>query len=367
MARNQSKGSTKLRSELGGSQDPTQMKLMDFYKWRREQDATASAKWPNGGPEWDKHTKKMFEIEDARNKYWKEKNKAEKEEKKKEKTAAKESKNAEKNRVEGLAKGLVSEMKPYEMALSKRIYDDEKSEQSDYESRVDRTKGALFLDKPNDIYTFKGLPANFEQTSKNIELKKDDGTVEKARVLELSEGYERDGRKWLTVDEDASRQLVNELKSKGEMVVNGPYHSTGNDYLIKTIQRLNYTTDEKGRREEVWKPEKVALPIEVYKKDPRKDDKTIASEADSRAKDIINSYAEKLIDKTEGIAGKGTSLVGKPKVTLSGSDPWRDSTVEIGMGDKKVTWKTKMIWNRSVNNNSFNQWPTRLKGTEPIE
>lgn len=349
-----------LRSELG-QKDPTTMNYIEFSKWRKEQDAIASAKYPNGGKEWEAHIDKMFKTEELRDKNARAKEKAEKAARKAEREGKKQDKVFEKNRVEGLAKSLVNEMEPYEIALSQRIYDDEKDEQRGFEKSVDESNGALLLGKQNQ----RGLPERFypPEYGREVYIGRE-GASEKARRLEP---YGADGalKKWLSIDREATEKLTAELKAKGEQVVRIPLY--GEDYLIKTVKEKTTKYNEATKQwDNVEVQVKYALPIAVYKKEPKKDDQRIADEADKRAKEVINSYANKLIEKTEQIAGKGASLVGKPKVGISGSDPWRESTVEIAMGDKKVTWKTKMIWNRSVNNKSFNQWPTRLKDTETI-
>ena len=349
-----------LRSDLG-SKDPTTMNYVEFSKWRKEQDTLAGVKYPNGGKEWEAHIDQMFKTEELRDKNARAKEKAEKAARKAERDGAKDVKLKEKNRVEGLAKSLVYEMEPYEIALSQRIYDDAKNEQKVYDSKVDKSNGALLLGEQDE----RGLPKGFypPEYTRKINIGRA-GESEEARRLE-PHGDEGGLQRWLTKDKDASDKLVQDLRAKGEQVVRVPMF--GEDYLIKTVTEKTSKYNDATKQWEAGEQQvKYALPIAVYKKDPKKNDQQIANEADQRAKEVIHSFSEKLIDKTEGIAGKGTQLVGKPKVKMSGSDPWGQSTVEIAMGDKKVTWKTKMIWNRSVNNKSFNQWPTRLQDTETI-
>jgi hypothetical protein len=253
-------------------------------------------------------------------------------------------------------------MEPYEIALSQRIYDDEKNEQKVYDSKVDSTNGALLLGEVDG----RGLPKGFypPEYGRKINIGRSGESEEALRLEPIGVGDTM--RKWLTKDDDATYKLAQELKAKGEEVVR--WMQSGEDYLIKTVMEKKYKmVDEATKRyDEVLTPVKYALPIAVYRKEQKRDDQRLADDADKRAKEVILSFSEKLIDKTEGVAGKGAQLVGKPKVKMSGSDPWGQSTVEIAMGDKKVTWKTKMIWNRSVNNKSFNQWPTRLQDTETI-
>lgn len=349
-----------LRSDLG-SKDPTTMNYVEFSKWRKEQDTIAGAKYPNGGKEWEAHIDQMNKTEDARDKYVRAKEKADKAAKKAERDGAKDIKLKEKNRVEGLAKSLVYEMEPYEIALSQRIYDDEKNEQKVYDSKVDKSNGALLLGEQDE----RGLPKGFypPEYGRKINIGRV-GESEEARRLEPN-GVDDTMRKWLTKDKDASDKLAQELRDKGEQVVR--WMQSGEDYLIKTVTEKTSKYNDATKQWEAGEQQvKYALPIAVYKKDQKRDDQRLADDADKRAKEVILSFSEKLIDKTEGVAGKGAQLVGKPKVKMSGSDPWGQSTVEIAMGDKKVTWKTKMIWNRSVNNKSFNQWPTRLQDTETI-
>lgn len=349
-----------LRSDLG-SKDPTTMNYVEFSKWRKEQDTIAGAKYPNGGKEWEAHIDQMFKTEDARDKYVRAKEKADKAAKKAERDGAKDIKLKEKNRVEGLAKSLVYEMEPYEIALSQRIYDDEKNEQKVYDYKVDKSNGALLLGEQDE----RGLPKGFypPEYGRKINIGRV-GESEEVRRLEPN-GEGDTMRKWLTKDKDASDKLAQELKAKGEQVVR--WMQSGEDYLIKTVTEKTSKYNDATKQWEAGEQQvKYALPIAVYKKDQKRDDQSLADDADKRAKEVILSFSEKLIDKTEGVAGKGAQLVGKPKVKMSGSDPWGQSTVEIAMGDKKVTWKTKMIWNRSVNNKSFNQWPTRLQDTETI-
>lgn len=349
-----------LRSDLG-SKDPTTMNYVEFSKWRKEQDTIAGAKYPNGGKEWEAHIDQMNKTEDARDKYVRAKEKAEKAAKKAERDGAKDIKLKEKNRVEGLAKSLVYEMEPYEIALSQRIYDDEKNEQKVYDSKVDKSNGALLLGEQDE----RGLPKGFypPEYGRKINIGRV-GESEEARRLEPN-GVNDTMRKWLTKDDEATAKLAQDLKNKGEQVIR--WMQSGEDYLIKTVTEKTSKYNDATKQWEAGEQQvKYALPIAVYKKDQKRDDQRLADDADKRAKEVILSFSEKLIDKTEGVAGKGAQLVGKPKVKMSGSDPWGQSTVEIAMGDKKVTWKTKMIWNRSVNNKSFNQWPTRLQDTETI-
>ena len=100
--------------------------------------------------------------------------------------------------------------------------------------------------------------------------------------------------------------------------------------------------------------------IDEEKADPIK----LLEAARNIAHENIVNFANKLVVKTEGIAGKDEKLVGQPIVHHSSLDPWGNSTIEINTTNRKVVWKTNMIFNRSKLNNMFNQWPTRMVSNE---
>ena len=346
--------SRSLRSEVGPNTN--EMSYKDFSAWRRAEEDKINAKFPEAGKERSDAFDQLYKIEDARNKAIRLKEKQAKEERKKEKNAVKEAKAKEFNRVEGLSKALVYEMEPYEIALSQRIYDDEKDEQKSYETRTAKTNGVLMNDVDED-----GKPRGFgvpEYYKDGIK------TGDKKYTILAPVDPLGTMKKWLKVDEEASKRLAEDLKAKGENVFYYPYNSQS--YLLKTIKSRELVKKEGTNQYEYQTVDKpVAVLIGVYKNAPHLTDTQLAANADVRAKQIVTNYAAKLINKTESIAGKGAELKDTPKITLRGHNPWQESTVEIAMGDKRVTWKTKMIWNRSVNDKSFNQWPTRLQSTVP--
>lgn len=88
--------------------------------------------------------------------------------------------------------------------------------------------------------------------------------------------------------------------------------------------------------------------------------------AEWRAHDSILSFTDKLVRKTEELAGKGERLVGEPKVRKSSNNPWSNSIIEIRTNSRIIKWETNMIMNRSKYDRNFNQWPTRLISNEKI-
>ena len=93
------------------------------------------------------------------------------------------------------------------------------------------------------------------------------------------------------------------------------------------------------------------------------DTSTWHSEAARNAASIVDSFASKIVMKTEEHAkandSKDEKIIGTPTVK-SHLDPWQDSQITIETTHRTITWSTNMILNRSVNDNYFNQWPTRL-------
>jgi hypothetical protein len=345
--------------------DPRAMGYGDWSKYRKALYDKANADHPDSGPGRTAAFAAINKIEDERDKFQREKEKAEKAQRKKDRAEGKNAKEKEKNRVEGLAKALIVEMDPYEKALSQRIYDGEKDEQKRFNDRLGPIKG-LAHNGPKDK---NGIPAGYDEHRVGgyetfYNFGGEGGKADRVDAYLSTKSQNID--KWWKRDKEAEEDEAKKLSAAGEKVITTGSFSTKAYYVLRTITKNQYDMDTKSW---VDKPTVAAIRIEKYNRGGPSDAR-IKQESDVKAKEVIHSYANKLIQKTEEIAGKDAGLVGTPKIKLSGNDPWRDSEVEIGMGDKKVTWKTKMIWNtvgRGVRSgNSYNQWPTRLKDTSQI-
>lgn len=237
------------------------------------------------GPERDAMLEKLFEWEEKGRKYRGYLEKQEREERRAAKGAAKAVKEKERNRVAGVAKGIITSLWPQERGLADAIY---------------RGKDA-------ELAKVKELIAKAEGRRENL--------------TEMEEKFvQRSGFANLEVDR------------------------TGGFY------------------EDAFGRERMRGKLSL---DPvASDDERIREESDRIAKDNIESFANKLVVKTEETAGPGEEMVGAPIVRNSNTDPWADSIIEINTTNRKLVWSTKMIWNRSKLQNDFNQWPTRLLKNE---
>jgi hypothetical protein len=336
----------------------------DWSKFRKGLYDKANAEHPDSGPARSAAFDAISKIEDARDKFQREKEKADKAQRKKDKAEGKNAKEKEKNRVEGLAKSLIVEMTPYEQALAQRIYEGEKAEQKSVGDRLSIVKGLHH----NGAKDKNGIPRGYSEQRMGYNTFYNVGGS--GGQAEQVDTYLSGGSvavdKWWNRDKEAEADEAKKLVAAGEKVISTGYAYDKTYYVLSTITKRQY---DDATRDWVDKPTTAAIRIEKYNR-AGPSDARIKKESDDKAKDVIHTYANKLIQKTEEIAGKDVGLVGTPKIKLSSGDPWRDSEVEIGMGDKKVTWKTKMIWNtvgRGINSgNSYNQWPTRLKDTSQI-
>jgi len=330
MARSTPKGLASARSEFK-EQDPNTFKVneMDFKMGQMDFNGYMSRLLQGG-----KITRQR-ERELQRERYdWQDK-------RNKERREAKPAREAEAKRIAGLSEKLVSEMQPYETALAQRIFDGEKDTQSRIVSMG--INNADLLKGQKDGQESYSLPL-LEQADARTSLrpyKLDDGTP-----ITL---YKTMNSRWIEKDEGATKMLVERLIAEGKNVQDVSRGFSNDKFLILTSN--NGT--------------KSAVPIVAYKQNSlAPTDADIMKSAKSTAKDVISSYATKLVKKTEELVGTGGEFAGKPKITLSGNNPWQKSTVELTMGGKKITWDTKMIWNISKLRNSFNQFPTRLVSQE---
>jgi hypothetical protein len=344
--------------------NPSAMGYGEWSKYRKELYDKANAEHPDAGPARTAAFAAINKIEDARDKFQREKEKAEKAQRKKDREEGKNAKEKEKNRVEGLAKALITEMDPYEKALAQRMYENEKAEQKYYDDRLGPVKGFAHNAKPNE----KGLPDGYSAIKgafRESYYKLGGGKVE--GVLDAYATDSNQLSKWWKRDQAAEEVEAKRLAAAGEDVITTGIYSSKAYFVMRPVTKNVY---DDATKEWVDKTSMAPVRIEKYSKSAYRQDAGLRKDAEQRAQEVIHSYANKLIVKTEEIAGKGVGLVGAPKIKLTGNDPWRDSEMEIGMGDKKVTWKTKMIWNtvgRGINEgNSYNQWPTRLKDTSQI-
>ena len=265
----------------------------------------------------------------------------------KERREAKPAKEAEAKRIAGLSEKLVSEMQPYEVALAQRIFEGEKNAQA---TAID-----FGNNNPNFLQKIKGEESSFGFTNGRYELRQftensykmspDGKSVDYQGGREKIKRFEERASKWITKDKEASEKLAERFLAEGRDV---RQVGESGKHLIVKIGLDNY-----------------AIPITAYQqRENAPTDTEIMKSAKSTAKEVISSYATKLVSKTEDLVGKGGEFTGKPKITLSGNNPWQKSTVEQTMGGKKITWDTKMIWNISKLRNSFNQFPTRLVSQE---
>jgi hypothetical protein len=337
MARGTSKRLASVRSEIAYDFSKTNvMKLDEWYAWKDLQRK-------NGTDDWDK-----IEAHDkARRKYIKQREEAEKAERRKNKEAKKESTKTEYSRIEGLSKSLVSELQPQERALAQRMFDGEKNAQA--------VQNLYAQDNPTSLSNLKDGDTNSRITdmlaprerSYGRSYESQDGTS--VTLLEKNPFIQY---KWIEEDKEASRALEQRLIAEGKNVQTVPSWSSTQKYLIVKNDNAKYPTT-------------YAVPIIAYKqKDKVPTDADLMKSSKDKASQIISSYASKLVKKTEELVGTGGEFKGSPKVTLNGNDPWRESRVEVVMGGKKITWNTKMIWNVSKLDNSFNQFPTRLVSQE---
>lgn len=333
MARSTNSRLASARSEFGG--DPSTYKLsemdfkmsqMDFngYMSRLLQSRTIT-------PQREKELQReRYAWQDKRNK---------------ERREAKPAKEAEAKRIAGLSEKLVSEMQPHEVALAQRIFEGTKEEQASYVSMGNKNPEFLrSLKTEEDSPSFLFGRFAKEKIEDNVYSLNPDGSFASMTKVER---LREPPNQWVMKDTEASIKLAERLRAEGKNVQYVGYDNN-NPHIVTKYGNTNY-----------------AIPITVYKqREDAPTDADIMKSAKSTAKDVISSYAQKLVVKTEDLVGKGGEFTGKPKIVLQGSDPWRESKVELNMGGKKITWKTKMIWNTSKLRKDFNQFPTRLVSQE---
>lgn len=336
MARSTSRGLGSARSEVNDFSKTNVMNLTEWYAWKDEQRK-------NGTDDWDK----MEAHEKARRKYIKLREEAAKAERKKAKEEKKDSTKTESARIEGLAKSLVSELQPQEKALAQRMFEGEKNKQAilNLYAQTNPTLLSNLKDGEKASRITNMLSPREKRYSSSHKL--EDGT--RVTLLEMNPFLDN---RWIQTDNDATKALEQKLISEGKNVQTVPTWSSSEKYLIVKDDDTKYPTT-------------YAVPIKAYmQRDKVPSDADLMNESNRKASQIISSYASKLVKKTEDLVGTGGEFKGKPKVTLNGNDPWRESKVEVVMGGKKITWNTKMIWNVSKLDNSFNQFPTRLVSQE---
>lgn len=228
---------------------------------------------------------KMNEWEDRAAKYKRHLEKLDKQERQANRGATKVAKEKERNRVAGVAQGVIKSLWPQERALADAIYNGKEAE----------------------LQTVKELIAKSEGRRENL--------TEMEEKFLIRSGYAK-----LGVDRVGSHyeDAFGRFRWKGPLTLDS----------------------------EAANPDKIR------------------EESERMAKDNIESFAAKLVVKTEETAGKGEEMVGEPIIRNSSTDPWRESTIEINTTSRKLVWSTKMILNRSKLQNDFNQWPTRLVSNE---
>ena len=335
MARSTNSRLASARSEFGG--DPSTYKLneMDFKMGQMEWNGFISRLRQSG------------KITPQRGKELTSERYAWRENRNKERREAKPAKEAEAKRIAGLSEKLVSEMQPHEVALAQRIFEGTKEEQASAVSTANNNPNILRsikVDEDNGNFLYgkwdKRRISDSVYDFLNPEVSKEVISTKVERLLEVP-------NRWVVKDKEASEKLAERLVAEGKNVKYAGYNND-NPHLVTKFNGTTY-----------------AIPIIAYKqREDAPTDGDIMKSAKSTAKEVISSYAQKLVVKTEDLVGKGGEFTGKPKIVLQGSDPWRESKVELNMGGKKITWKTKMIWNTSKLRKDFNQFPTRLVSQE---
>jgi hypothetical protein len=333
---------------------PKDIKDMSWKEWSALKKSMEGRVWLDypspDNPDQQKARMDAFNKIEKMDREWekakRDKEKAEKAARKAEREGKKNAKEQERNRIENLGKTLSEELLPNEVALSQNYYDYHKGQQRYFEGTVS--------DLGNDSVS-KEVREKLYVGSKygNHTYKDKDGNPVREIMYEVRPGL----KDWFDVQPDGGfsgklsrEELAAKAKSAGMELV---YHY-GRDYYAIITKLPNGTI------------QKELFPPETFTKNQKKSDVQIAQEADRDAAINVQMFVNKLISKTEELAGKGEKVGSVRWVGADSGDPWDESTIQIELNDKRVTWKTKMIDNRSKLDNHFNQWPTRLVGVSEI-
>lgn len=96
-------------------------------------------------------------------------------------------------------------------------------------------------------------------------------------------------------------------------------------------------------------------------------EKRIEKDSKDYAKSACDSFACKIVRRTEEVieAGRlGTSEKIVKTAYVGAVNPWAGGKVIVTTNNGKYVWITKVILNFSKLGNPFNQWPTRLEGSD---
>lgn len=223
------------------------------------------------------------------------------------KAEAKAAKEDERNRVYGVATGVIKGLAPQQAALTDRFLEWREDDYSKMAERIEKVGGNL-----EELFPLKKRG----QTYSNY------------------------------VDHDKMNDFIQSNKANLERyTVEIPYVRNGKPVLLADGTQA---TKEATRYRMKANPDKSAW----------------LSEASRNAEAIIADFASKIVTKTEEYAksknSEGETIVGTPKIQSDLSDPWSSSRITIETNKRTITWKTNMIVNRSVYNKHFNQWPTTM-------
>jgi hypothetical protein len=227
------------------------------------------------------------------------------------KAEAKAAKEDERNRVVGVATGVIKGLEPQRVALTDRFLEWREQDYSKMVERIEKVGGNL-----EELFPLKKRG----QTYSNY------------------------------VDHDKMNDFIQSNKANLERyTVEVPYVRNGQPVLMADGTQ-------------------ATKPSTRYRMKASPDKSSWVSEASRNAEAIIAEFAAKIVVKTEEYAKEknsdGEVIVGTPKIQSNASDPWASSRITIETNKRTVTWKTNMIVNRSVYNKHFNQWPTTLESDE---
>jgi hypothetical protein len=224
------------------------------------------------------------------------------------KAEAKAAKEDERNRVYGVATGVIKGLAPQQAALTDRFLEWREDDYGKMVERIEKVNGNL-----EELFPLKKRG----QTYANY------------------------------VDHDKMNAFIQSNKDNLERyTIQIPYTRNGQPVLL---------ADGKQATKDATR----------YRMKANPDKSTWVSEASRNAEAIIAEFAGKIVTKTEEYAkeknSEGETIIGTPKVQSNYSDPWSYSRITIETNKRTVTWKTNMIVNRSVYNKQFNQWPTTME------
>jgi hypothetical protein len=199
------------------------------------------------------------------------------------------------------------------------------------------------------------------------ESKKNSKEIERKRI----EGLASTLRKLLIPVENALSESI--IKKDNERLVEQDkfFKSLPSPYLFRLVSRPSDKKDEIEYSEfsqtyrRFWLSETLKddyrphAPKKAVKKDglPKK----IKEDAEAYAKDACDSFACKIVQKTEEEIASRKSSEKIVSTTYKGNiNPWDGGQVIVKTDKGEYVWNTKVILNFSKYGLPFNQWPTRL-------